>query len=97
MSQIPKEHFWIECENRDKQFDDSITDFGPITSYLIAGKVRYVLWPKFYSIEDLEQSVKYSVEYEDTKRVIHSKVMSNDEIEFKYGRAKYYDRKDHSI
>ena len=37
MSQIPKEHLWVECENNEEHRFDSLTEFGHITSYLITG------------------------------------------------------------
>ena len=104
-AQVPKEHLWVECENYEKRQDDSLTEFGHITSKMVIGEVTSVLWPirKSMSEIDRDQEINLFVnkvkdspklekgaELDDIAFTKHSRVMSNDDIFRKYGRPKYH-------
>ena len=60
---------------------DSLTKFGPITTSLVLGEVRAVVWPfwriKFWSNVEKEQELK---EIMSGKRQIKSEVLTSEQV-----------------
>ena len=42
--QIPKGHLWVECDLPDSGLD-SLSQLGPISTGLVLGEVKAVVWP----------------------------------------------------
>ena len=64
--QVPKGHVWIECECEvpsQQRNLDSITTFGPISTSLVLGEVKAIVWPlwRIQSFTSIENKLKLSV------------------------------------